>query len=54
MMNIKWIPEAYILQRWTKEARPAIVQDNNGKDITEDPKLENCTDTNLYAKNLLA
>jgi zinc finger SWIM domain-containing protein 3 len=40
MMNIKWIPEAYILQRWTKEARSCIVQDNNGKDIVEDPKLE--------------
>jgi zinc finger SWIM domain-containing protein 3 len=40
MMNIKWIPEAYILQRWTKEARSGIVQDNNGKDIVEDPKLE--------------
>jgi zinc finger SWIM domain-containing protein 3 len=40
MMNIKLIPEAYILKRWTKEARSDIVQDNNGKDIVEDPKLE--------------
>jgi hypothetical protein len=40
MMNIKLIPEAYILQRWTKEARLAIVQDNKGNDIIEDPKLE--------------
>jgi hypothetical protein len=40
MMNIKLIPEAYILKRWTKEARSSIVQDNKGKDIVEDPKLE--------------
>jgi zinc finger SWIM domain-containing protein 3 len=41
MMNIKLIPEAYILKRWTKEARSSIVQDNKGNDIVEDPKLEN-------------
>jgi uncharacterized protein YaaR (DUF327 family) len=40
MMNIKLIPEAYILKRWTKEARSGIVQDNRGKEIVEDPKLE--------------
>ena len=40
MVNIKLIPEAYILKRWTKEARSGIVQDNKGKDIVEDPKFQ--------------
>ena len=33
--------------------RSDIVQDNKGNDIVENPKLKNCTDTNLYAKKKL-
>jgi len=40
LMNIKSIPEQYILKRWTREARSGIVQDNQGRNIVEDPKLD--------------
>jgi zinc finger SWIM domain-containing protein 3 len=40
LMNIKLIPEQYILKRWTREARSGAVQDNQGRNIIEDPKLD--------------
>jgi zinc finger SWIM domain-containing protein 3 len=40
VMNIKSIPEQYILKRWTQEARSGTVQDNQGRNIIEDPKLD--------------
>ena len=40
LMNIKLLPEKYILKRWTRDARSEIVQDMHGKDIVENPKLE--------------
>jgi len=47
-MNIKLLPERYILKRWTRDARSGIVQDMHGKDIMENPKL----DVALRYKNL--
>jgi len=40
-MNIKSLPEQYILKRWTREERSGTVQDNHGRNIIEDPKLDN-------------
>ena len=48
LMNIKLLPERYILKRWTRDARSGIVQDMHGKDIMENPKL----DVALRYKNL--
>ena len=48
LMNIKLLPERYILKRWTRDARSGIVQDMHGKDIVENPKL----DVALRYKNL--
>lgn len=39
-MNIKLLPNHYILKRWTREARFATVQDNKGRSIIENPKLD--------------
>ncbi|KAK2654571.1 hypothetical protein Ddye_014427 [Dipteronia dyeriana] len=38
--NIKEIPTQYILKRWTKQARVECVQDIHGREIQEDPKLQ--------------
>ncbi|XP_075660953.1 protein FAR1-RELATED SEQUENCE 1-like [Castanea sativa] len=40
VMDIKVLPEKYILKRWTKDAKNEIVQDFNGRDIKSDTKLE--------------
>ncbi|XP_057247363.1 protein FAR-RED IMPAIRED RESPONSE 1-like [Beta vulgaris subsp. vulgaris] len=40
VMNIKLIPEKYILKRWTREARSGVVQDRCGRIVLEDPRLE--------------
>jgi zinc finger SWIM domain-containing protein 3 len=40
VMNIKVLPEKYILKRWTKNARNEIVQDFNGHEIIIDTNLE--------------
>jgi len=40
LMNIKSIPKQYILKRWTREARSGTVQDNQGRNIIEDPKFD--------------
>ena len=39
-MDIKVLPEKYILKRWTKDAKNEIVQDFNGRDIKANTKLE--------------
>ncbi|KAI9181587.1 hypothetical protein LWI28_016443 [Acer negundo] len=39
-LNIKEIPTQYILKRWTKHARVECVQDMHGREIQEDPKLQ--------------
>ncbi|XP_062014022.1 protein FAR1-RELATED SEQUENCE 5-like [Rosa rugosa] len=40
VMQIKEIPEHYILKRWTKKARAESVQDMHGREIQPDPKLQ--------------
>lgn len=39
-LNIKEIPDQYILKRWTKHARAERVQDMHGYEIQADPKLQ--------------
>jgi zinc finger SWIM domain-containing protein 3 len=39
-MNIKSLPTHYVLKRWTREACSGKVQDNKGRDIIENPKLD--------------
>ncbi|XP_056691911.1 protein FAR1-RELATED SEQUENCE 5-like [Spinacia oleracea] len=39
-MNIKLVPEKYILKRWTRVARDETVQDIYGRTILEDPQLD--------------
>jgi hypothetical protein len=40
LMNIKQIPEHYVLKRWTRGARCGVVQDNYGRHVVENPKLD--------------
>jgi zinc finger SWIM domain-containing protein 3 len=40
LMNIKTLPTQYILNRWTREAHSATVHDNQGRNIIENPKLD--------------
>jgi zinc finger SWIM domain-containing protein 3 len=40
LLNIKSLPTHYVLKRWTWEARSGTVQDNKGRDIIENPKLD--------------
>ena len=47
-MNIKLLPERYILKRWTRGARSQTIQDMHGKKIVENPKLA----TTIRYKNL--
>jgi hypothetical protein len=39
-MNIKSLPTQYVLKRWTREARNGTVQDNQGQNIVENPRLD--------------
>jgi hypothetical protein len=39
LMNIKSLPSQYVLKRWTRAARSGTVQDNHGRDIIENPRL---------------
>ena len=39
-MNIKSLPPQYVLKRWTREARIGTVQDNQGRNIIENPKID--------------
>ncbi|KAA8542318.1 hypothetical protein F0562_023546 [Nyssa sinensis] len=40
VVNIKMIPEEYILKRWTTDARKGNVQEMNNQDIQGDPKMK--------------
>ncbi|XP_004295506.1 PREDICTED: protein FAR1-RELATED SEQUENCE 5-like [Fragaria vesca subsp. vesca] len=40
VMQIKEVPEHYILKRWTKKSRAESVQDMHGREIQADPKLQ--------------
>jgi len=39
-MNIKLLPDHYILKRWTRDASYGTMQDNKGRSIIENPKLD--------------
>nr|XP_025877975.1 protein FAR1-RELATED SEQUENCE 5-like [Oryza sativa Japonica Group] len=39
LMNIKSLPSQYVLKRWTRGARSGTVQDNHGRSIIENPRL---------------
>ncbi|XP_062227480.1 protein FAR1-RELATED SEQUENCE 5-like [Phragmites australis] len=40
LINIKSLPTQYILKRWTREARSGTIQDNQGRNIIENPRLD--------------
>jgi zinc finger SWIM domain-containing protein 3 len=40
LMNIKSLPPQYVLKRWTREARAGNVQDNQGRNIIENPNID--------------
>jgi zinc finger SWIM domain-containing protein 3 len=40
LMNIKLLPNHYVLKHWTREANYGTIQDNKGKRIIEDPKFD--------------
>ncbi|XP_059635747.1 protein FAR1-RELATED SEQUENCE 1-like [Cornus florida] len=40
VMHVKEIPRAYILKRWTRDVKVRFVQDNHGRNIKADVKLE--------------
>jgi zinc finger SWIM domain-containing protein 3 len=40
LMNIKILPTHYILKRWTREARNGSIQDRQGRNVVENPKLK--------------
>jgi hypothetical protein len=40
LMNIKSLPPQYVLKRWTQEAQSGVVQDNQGRKIIENPKID--------------
>ncbi|KAJ1278722.1 hypothetical protein BS78_04G100300 [Paspalum vaginatum] len=39
-MNIKMLPTHYVIKRWTREARNGSIQDRQGREVVENPKLE--------------
>ena len=39
-MNIKLLPNHYLLKQWTNEARCGTIQDTKGRNIIENPKLD--------------
>ncbi|XP_043705054.1 protein FAR1-RELATED SEQUENCE 5-like [Telopea speciosissima] len=42
VLDLKCIPDKYILRRWTRTARNIVVEDSKGKQVVEDVHL-NCT-----------
>ena len=40
LMNIKTLPTHYVLKRWSREARNGSIQDRQGRNVVENPKLE--------------
>ncbi|XP_047063565.1 protein FAR1-RELATED SEQUENCE 5-like isoform X2 [Lolium rigidum] len=49
LMNVKLLPEHYILKRWTREARAGVVQDSHGRIVVADPKLDAVHRTNFLS-----
>ncbi|KAJ1276078.1 hypothetical protein BS78_05G186600 [Paspalum vaginatum] len=53
LLNIKLLPERYILKRWTQSAKLEIIQDMHGRDIVENPKFDaTCRYKNLCQRFL--
>ena len=48
LMNIKSLPTQYVLKRWTREARSGTIHDSKGRDIIDNPKL----DEMIHYKNM--
>jgi hypothetical protein len=48
MMNMKVLPEHYILKRWTREARCGVVQDIHGNNVIKTPKLMQHDATRIF------
>jgi len=48
LMNIKSLPTQYVLKRWTREARSGTIHDSKGRDIIENPRL----DEMIHYKNM--
>jgi zinc finger SWIM domain-containing protein 3 len=40
LMNIKTLPNHYVLKRWTREAQKGNILDRQGRNVVENPKLE--------------
>jgi zinc finger SWIM domain-containing protein 3 len=40
LMNVKILSIHYVLKRWTREARKGSIQDREGRNVVENPKLE--------------
>jgi hypothetical protein len=40
LMNIKSLPPHHVLKRWTREARSETVQDEEGRNIIENPNMD--------------
>jgi hypothetical protein len=40
LMNIKSLPTQYVLKQWTREACSGTVEDNQGQNIRENPRLD--------------
>ena len=40
LMNIKTLSAHYVLKRWTREARNESIQDRQGRNVVENPKME--------------
>jgi zinc finger SWIM domain-containing protein 3 len=52
-MNIKLLPNHYVLKRWTREAKYGTIQDNKGKRIIEDPKFDAMLRYKCLSKKIL-
>ena len=50
-MDIKLIPERYILKRWTREAKSESVEDTNGRVVLGDVTLDLHDITGICAPN---
>ncbi|OMO83834.1 Zinc finger, PMZ-type [Corchorus olitorius] len=53
LMNIKLIPDEYILKRWNKNARDGNVKDFDGHDVEMDPKLQVTTRYKWLCSNMI-
>jgi zinc finger SWIM domain-containing protein 3 len=54
LMNIKSLPAEYVLKRWTKEARSGAIQDNQGQNIIENPRLDETLNYKDMARKFLS